>query len=521
MAHRGRHIAPSIRRISRTWVLPLTLVVSLVMGGVAFAADLKADLIVGPGFQDSVNVGAKDAGPYTNLARLAVNGGGTQNYPFTVTASGASGAITGATGVEITSATGTDSTISYTVPCLAGGGAFSGQVTFTAAESSGLSNKVVSVTISGTANACAPTNTPPTLSMPGNMTVEGNTLGGGNVTYTAAANDTQDGALTPTCSPASGSFFALGGPHTVNCSVTDTDGLSANGSFTITVVDTIGPVVTGPADATIEGNTAGGATQASGLAALGSASATDTVWGNVSASITNDAPTTFSLGPTTVAYSAVDGSGNNGSTSVILTVTDTTAPSISGTPANISTTTMNAGGKVIIWTDPAASDIVDTDVPVNCSPASGSTFPIGTTSVTCSATDDSGNNAQSSFTVQVSLLTVAWKEPVNGPSVINVAKAGRVIPLKVEVFVDGAENVDTGSVTFKLWKSNSCVSAVQDAIETFVAVGEAAGGNAYVWNADGGFYQYNLKTPTTPGCYRGEAYLDGELAGYFLINATK
>ena len=90
-----------------------------------------------------------------------------------------------------------------------------------------------------------------------------------------------------------------------------------------------------------------------------------------------------------------------------------------------------------------------------------------------------------------------------------------------QVFVDGAENVDTGSLTFKLWKSNSCVSAAQDAIETFVAVGEAAGGNAYVWNADGGFYQYNLKTSTTPGCYRGEAYLDGELAGYFLINAMK
>jgi len=282
------------------------------------------------------------------------------------------------------------------------------------------------------------TNADPVLTLPTDLTVEGNTTDGALVTYSGiSASDTEDGDISSSveCTPASGSFFTLGGPHTVTCSVADSAGASDSGTFDVTVVDTTDPTI--------------------------------------------------------------------------------------GTAANITTTTMNASGKVVTYTAPTASDVVDSSVDVECLPASSSTFAIGTTTVTCTATDGSGNSAQSQFTVQVSLLTALWKEPINGPSVVNVAKAGRVIPVKVELFVDGAENVNTGSVTFKLWKSNSCSAAAQDAVETFTAVGEASGGSNYVWNADGGFYQYNLKTPSTAGCYRGEVYLDGELAGYFLITATK
>lgn len=44
MAKRGRHLAPRIRRISRTWVIPMTLVMSLVLGGVAWADDISNNL---------------------------------------------------------------------------------------------------------------------------------------------------------------------------------------------------------------------------------------------------------------------------------------------------------------------------------------------------------------------------------------------------------------------------------------------------------------------------------------------
>jgi len=50
---------------------------------------------------------------------------------------------------------------------------------------------------------------------------------------------------------------------------------------------------------------------------------------------------------------------------------------------------------------PTASDLVDGAVSVNCLPASGSTFALGTATVHCSATDAAGNSASGSFDVSV------------------------------------------------------------------------------------------------------------------------
>jgi hypothetical protein len=48
---------------------------------------------------------------------------------------------------------------------------------------------------------------------------------------------------------------------------------------------------------------------------------------------------------------------------------------------------------VVTYTKPTATDDLDQSVPVSCSPASGSTFPLGDTTVTCTASDSSGNQA--------------------------------------------------------------------------------------------------------------------------------
>lgn len=49
----------------------------------------------------------------------------------------------------------------------------------------------------------------------------------------------------------------------------------------------------------------------------------------------------------------------------------------------------------------SANDLCDGEVGVTCVPASESVFAIGTTTVTCMATDLSGNTAECSFTVKV------------------------------------------------------------------------------------------------------------------------
>ena len=55
-------------------------------------------------------------------------------------------------------------------------------------------------------------------------------------------------------------------------------------------------------------------------------------------------------------------------------------------------------GATVIYDNPSATDIVDSSVAVNCAPASGTTFALGDTPVTCNAMDTHGNlAAPSSF----------------------------------------------------------------------------------------------------------------------------
>jgi hypothetical protein len=58
------------------------------------------------------------------------------------------------------------------------------------------------------------------------------------------------------------------------------------------------------------------------------------------------------------------------------------------------------GGVIINYPEPDVSDNCP-GVTAVCSPPSGSFFPVGTTTVTCTATDDTGNTATCSFTITV------------------------------------------------------------------------------------------------------------------------
>ena len=82
-----------------------------------------------------------------------------------------------------------------------------------------------------------------------------------------------------------------------------------------------------------------------------------------------------------------------------LTSADTTPPVLS-VPANIVTNATSAAGAMVNFVVTATDD-VDPHPSVSCDHTSGSTFPIGSTTVTCTATDISGNLATKSFTVVV------------------------------------------------------------------------------------------------------------------------
>jgi hypothetical protein len=82
-----------------------------------------------------------------------------------------------------------------------------------------------------------------------------------------------------------------------------------------------------------------------------------------------------------------------------VSLVDTTPPILSLPPAITVDATSPSG--VVVMLTATASDPDDTAGPVTCLPASGSLFPIGTTSVVCSSSDTHGNGASADFAVTV------------------------------------------------------------------------------------------------------------------------
>ncbi|MDD5163772.1 MAG: HYR domain-containing protein [Candidatus ainarchaeum sp.] len=85
---------------------------------------------------------------------------------------------------------------------------------------------------------------------------------------------------------------------------------------------------------------------------------------------------------------------------------DTTAPIITGTPANITAEATSSAGAIVNYTNPTATDNSGTTPVVSCIPASGGTFPLGSTTVTCTATDAAGNSATTTFIVTIQDTTL-------------------------------------------------------------------------------------------------------------------
>jgi hypothetical protein len=240
--------------------------------------------------------------------------------------------------------------------------------------------------------------TPPVLTLPADITTTSQSSGGTAVTYSATATDNIDGSITPSCSPSSGSTFPIG-TTTVSCTATDAHGNSSSGSFHVTVnlVDTTPPVLTVPADFTVTTGKPGGAV------VTYSASATDNLDGSIVPTCSPASGTTFPVGATTVTCTATDAHSNTAQKTFTVTVVfaDTTPPAITGVPADSRREADGPAGSVVSYVAPTAVDDVDGPLPVTCTPASGKTFPLGTTKVTCTATDSHGNSASATFAVAV------------------------------------------------------------------------------------------------------------------------
>ena len=246
-------------------------------------------------------------------------------------------------------------------------------------------------TTSGSFKVIVTDATSPVVTVPGDIISDESV-----VTFTASAVDDLDGAVPVTCSPASGSSFPQG-TTIVTCRAFDSYLNEGTASFAVVVT-------AGPPSLVLPDNIVEEATSAAGAVVTFVASSLD----GSAVTCTPASGSTFAIGTTTVNCRATNSDGTS-TASFTVTVMDTTAPAINAPPVFFEAT--SAAGANATYTV-TATDLVDGNVPVTCTPASGSFFPFGETEVTCVASDSRLNADSTTF-----ILTV---QDTTAPQIVSI-----------------------------------------------------------------------------------------------------
>lgn len=346
---------------------------------------------------------------------------------------------------------------------------------------------------------------PPVIDAHDTVNAEATSSDGAVVEYILpTASDNVDSSVTVICSPASGSQFVLNGPSqptlftTVTCNADDAAGNHAEPTtFHVIVTDSTAPTISDNANLTREATKPQGADVSFGLP-----TASDLVDENVDVVCSPVSSSTFAFGgPHTVTCTATDDSGNPASSDFTVTVIDTTPPQFDSTIADISVpATSEAGALVPISALPTVSDIFGAKVECKYSTqnvsdailAAGTTnFPVGTTTVDCTATDGHGLTSKDSFTVYVHYTFSNFLQPVDNLPIVNSIKAGSAIPVKFTLGGNMGLNIFKGGYPKVL--ATTCGNGVQDLIEETLT----AGNSSLTYDAGTGKYTYVWKTDKT------------------------
>ncbi|HMX39157.1 MAG TPA: HYR domain-containing protein, partial [Saprospiraceae bacterium] len=218
------------------------------------------------------------------------------------------------------------------------------------------------------------------------------------VTYTVSATDNCPGVTTAQVSGLpSGAAFPKGVTTNV-WRATDAAGNSSTCSFTVTVNDTQLPTITCPANIVRSNdlNQCGAVVTYTVTATDNCPGVTTTQTGGIASG------GFFPVGTTTNTWKATDASGNMATCSFTVTVNDTQSPVLM-CPGNITVNNSpNLCAGVASWAPIMATDnCPGVTVSFVSGMASGSLFPVGTTTIVYRATDASGNSVTCSWTVTV------------------------------------------------------------------------------------------------------------------------
>jgi HYR domain len=233
----------------------------------------------------------------------------------------------------------------------------------------------------------------PRLSLPHGITVH-TLMSSAVVRYDASAVDSAEGRVAVRCMPPSGARFPEG-TTSVRCVAADSAGNVARGSFVVTV-EVVPVLLSLPAHVRVEAQGPFGARVRWHAAARADGGR------EASVKCTPASGSVFPLGTRIVSCTAAVG-GESIRRTMRVTVADTRAPRMTAPSALHMKTTMHAG--LVVSFLVTARDVVDGGVGADCSPASGSRFPLGRTVVHCAALDSQGNRVSRTFPVDVLYVT--------------------------------------------------------------------------------------------------------------------
>jgi HYR domain/Carboxypeptidase regulatory-like domain len=248
------------------------------------------------------------------------------------------------------------------------------------------------------------------------------------------------------------------GDTAVTLTVTDNEGASSSCMATITVIDQTPPSLTAPPAITVStGATANSCAVMITDATLGASSVTD---GCGSANVSRSgvpAGNIFPVGITIITYTATDSAGNTATATQSVIVIDNRPPTITCPVDIVVTLALGQNSGVVNFT-PQTSDNCSVAA-VTCLPASGSGFPVGTTVITCSVSDPSGNTSSCAFNVIVRSPQGASQETIN--SITNLRDQGVLSNGQANSLISKLE-----SAIHKLNQGN--IPAACDSLQTFI-----------------------------------------------------
>jgi len=211
-----------------------------------------------------------------------------------------------------------------------------------------------------------------------------------------------------------------------------------------------------------------------------------------------------------LAFIATPCSGNDTNCVVLPEIGGSPARLVINCPEDIYIGCSTEAGLPVTYTVTATNEAGPPPIVV-CSPPSGSLFPIGTTTVVCTASDERGNQTNCAFRIiRAPLQFTGFLDPLCGAdtsggsfsSPLRKVKLGSTLPVKFRAGCDGI-SVNQGV------SSLSATRYFTPASHGTPLAGKAHGGQTNFFRLDGGEWHFNLDTSGT-----------GMTAGTWLLTAT-